>query len=257
MKNKEHEDLSSVRRSLEEYRRDPQKILAFVDSLRRSVIGIGAVILVFSIVGYLFAGSILRHFRDVTGVKVAAFGVPEAFFALLNVALAFGIFVSVPYVTYKVLEALPPLFESFSHRMMLGFWLASVFLFYAGAIFCIFVTLPYGIQFLLSYEGDHIEAIISVKKFVSFCFLFIFGFGLIFELPLAMILVGRIGIMDVHVLSRYRRYAVLVVAIIAAILTPTPDVFNMTLMGVPLYLLFEIGLLGMRIWRKRNKTEEG
>jgi sec-independent protein translocase protein TatC len=74
------------------------------------------------------------------------------------------------------------------------------------------------------------------------------GFGLIFELPLAMMLLGRVGLVKAAQLARYRRYAVLVIFIVAAVLTPTPDVINMTLMAAPLYLLFEIGLLGMRFW---------
>jgi len=104
------------------------------------------------------------------------------------------------------------------------------------------------VKFLLSFEGESIEAIISVRKFVSFCMLFLFGFGLIFELPLAMIIVARLGLVSAKKLGSYRRWAILVISIVAAVLTPTPDVFNMMLMAVPLYLLFEIGLLGMRVW---------
>ena len=77
----------------------------------------------------------------------------------------------------------------------------------------------------------------------------VFGFGLIFELPLSMMLLGRIGLVSAAKLSRYRRYAILSISIVAAVLTPTPDIFNMALMGVPLYLLFELGILGMRLWK--------
>jgi len=78
-------------------------------------------------------------------------------------------------------------------------------------------------------------------------FLFVFGFGCIFELPLAMILLARLGLVEAITLARHRRYAILAISIISAVLTPTPDIFNMSLMGVPLYLLYEIGLIGMRI----------
>jgi sec-independent protein translocase protein TatC len=132
--------------------------------------------------------------------------------------------------------------------MMLGFWLASVVLFYAGAFFCLRISLPYGVQFLLEFEGPYIEAIISVNKFVGFCLLFLFGFGIIFELPLAMILAGRIGVVRHQILARNRRYAILLITIVSAVLTPTPDAFNLAMMAVPLYLLFEIGLLGMRLY---------
>jgi sec-independent protein translocase protein TatC len=73
---------------------------------------------------------------------------------------------------------------------------------------------------------------------------------MIFELPLCMMLLGRIGLVNAAMLSGYRRYAILAICIVAAALTPTPDVFNMALMAVPLYLLFELGLLGMRLWKQ-------
>jgi Sec-independent protein secretion pathway component TatC len=114
------------------------------------------------------------------------------------------------------------------------------------------VTLPYGVRFLLSFKTSNLEPVISVKKFVSFCFLFVFGFGCIFEIPLVMILLARLGLVQAGMLAGQRRYAILSISIISAVLTPTPDIFNMALMGVPLYLLYEIGLIGMRIWGKHE-----
>jgi sec-independent protein translocase protein TatC len=219
-------------------------------SVRKILIQAGIVVLVFSIAGYFFSLRILEFLQMRTGVVLAAFGIPETFIALVTVSLATGMIAGIPFIFYQVLAELSSLYSSFSRRMLLGFWLASVLLFICGAVFCIAVTLPYGVRFLLSFQTQNIEAVISVKKFVSFCFLLIIGFGLIFELPLSMILLARLGLTESKVLARYRRYAILSITIIAAILTPTPDILNMALMGVPLYLLFEIGLIGMRIWKK-------
>jgi sec-independent protein translocase protein TatC len=97
---------------------------------------------------------------------------------------------------------------------------------------------------------------ISVGKYVSFCAGFIFAFGLIFELPLILALLSYLRIVQASFLTQKRRYAILLVAILSAVLTPTPDFFNMALMGGPLYLLFEIGvLLAKIIERKRRKAE--
>jgi sec-independent protein translocase protein TatC len=122
-------------------------------------------------------------------------------------------------------------------------------LFYAGVLFCVNLSLPYGVEFLLDFEGPTIEAIISVEKFAGFCLVFVFGFGILFELPLAMILLGRIGVVTRQALARNRRYAILVITIISAVVTPTPDAFNLGMMAAPLYLLFEFGLLGMRLYK--------
>jgi sec-independent protein translocase protein TatC len=236
-------------RDLHQYTRDPQKVIVFLDAFRAALIRIGAMVAVFSVGGYLVAGPIIRFLKRLTGVKLVAYGIPETFFTFLTLALGVGLFASVPYLLYSALSPLPALFPAFRRKTMIIFWVASLLLFYTGAAFSLMVSLPYGVKYLLSFESRHIAALISVKKFVSFCLLIVFGFGLIFELPLSMMLLGRIKLVSVAMLSRYRRYAILAISIVAAVLTPTPDIFNMALMGVPLYLLFELGILGMRLWK--------
>jgi sec-independent protein translocase protein TatC len=229
---------------------NPNQVLALLDSLRKVLIQSGIVIVFFSIGAYFFSLRILVFLRARTGVTLAAFGIPETFIALLTLSLAAGLIAGVPFVFYRILSECASLFSSFSRRMLLGFWVSSVLLFFAGAVFCLDLTLPYGVRFLLSFKTPYLEPVISVGKFVSFCFLFVFGFGCIFELPLAMILLARLGLVKARMLARHRRYAILGISIISAVLTPTPDIFNMSLMGVPLYLLYEVGLIGMRIWGK-------
>jgi sec-independent protein translocase protein TatC len=235
-----------------EYLENPDRIIFFLEDSRRSLIQVAAVVLFFFMAGYVFAKPILNYLQQHTGVNLAYYGLSETFFSLLNIAFFFSFFVTMPFLLLKILGALKAAFPTFTGKMMIGFWIGAIFLFYLGAGFCLFVTLPYGVHFLLSYQGEHIEAIISVRKFVSFCLLFIFAFGIIFELPLTMILLGRIGLVKVRFMTRYRGYAILIIAVLAAVLTPTPDAFNMMLMAVPLYLLFEIGVIGMRIWGKKE-----
>lgn len=225
------------------------RVFHTLQTLRRSFIRVGMLVLACSVAGYYLAEPILRHLRDLTGVKLAAYGIPETFFTFLTVALAVGVFASFPYILYSILAGIRPLFPAFSSRMMRGFWLASVVLFYAGVLFCLRLSLPYGVEFLLEFEGPTIEAIISVEKFVGFCLVFVFGFGILFELPLAMMLLGRIGVVKRQTLARNRRYAILAITIISAVITPTPDAFNLGMMAVPLYLLFELGLVGMHLYK--------
>ncbi len=233
---------------------NPDRIVAFLEVFRKALLQIGIVVLFFAVVGYGFSKTILTFLQKHTGVTLAYYGLSETFLALLNIAFFSSLFVTMPFLLFKVLAALRAVFTSLSRKLMISFWIGAILLFYLGAGFCLFITLPYGVKFLLSYQSSHLEAIISVKKFISFSLLFIFAFGIIFELPLIMILLGRIGLVEVRWLTRYRRYAILVIAIVSAVLTPTPDAFNMMLMAVPLYLLFEIGILGMRLWGK-NKPE--
>ncbi|MDP2646253.1 MAG: twin-arginine translocase subunit TatC [Desulfobacterales bacterium] len=234
---------------------NPNRVMMFLEALRSLMIRAGLIALSFAVAGFFLAGSVIQYLHRTTGITLVAFSLPEAFLAYLTLALSIGVICSLPYILYETFSVLARIYLFVSIREMLVFWLASVLLFYAGAFFSFLVTLPYGIEFLLSYETETLQALISVKKFVSFCVIFVFGFGLIFELPLVMILLGWIGLVDAGLLGRYRRYAVLAISIVSAVLTPTPDLFNMMLMAVPLYLLFEIGLIGMRVFKKKQTTD--
>jgi sec-independent protein translocase protein TatC len=229
---------------------ESERALIFLDDLRKTLIYIAISVLISSAGGYVVAGHVLRFLQRIAQVQLVAFGIPEAFFGFLELALGIGILISMPFILYRMLMLLPKRFPSMSRKVIAGFWLIAVVLFYTGVIFCLKITLPYGIQFLLSFETPTIKPVISVGRFLSFCLLFLFGFGLVFEVPVAMVLMGRLLPIDVKTLSRYRRYALLAITIVSAVLTPTPDVFNLTLMAVPLYLLFEIGLIGMRLTKK-------
>jgi sec-independent protein translocase protein TatC len=111
------------------------------------------------------------------------------------------------------------------------------------------VTLPFGIKFLLGFGSEELKPVISIGRFVNFVTLFILAFGVIFELPIFMVFLAKVGISSRRFFSKHRRYAVLLIAIIAALLTPTPDVVNMLLMGGPLYLLYEAGILILLLMR--------
>ncbi|MBU2499681.1 MAG: twin-arginine translocase subunit TatC [Proteobacteria bacterium] len=233
-----------------QYIKNPERVILFLEAFRKSLIHIGILIFSLTLIGLYFASSTLRYLKTSTGVKLAAFGVPDAFLAFVTTAVGLGLFAAMPYISFSILSAMPLLSPSFSRKMKWAFWTATILLFYSGAFFCILITLPYGAQFLLSYATERIEPIISVIHFVSFSFVFIFGFGMIFNLPLVMILLGRVGLVRRETWTRYRRYAILGITVISAILTPTPDVFNLMLMAVPLYILFELGIFGMRLWKK-------
>jgi len=129
------------------------------------------------------------------------------------------------------------------------FVLFTTLLFYAGTLFCYFLTLPFGIQFLLGFGSEQLKPVISISRFVNFVTLFILAFGVIFELPVFMVFLARVGVCPRSFFEKNRRYAVLAIAIIAAMLTPTPDIVNMLLMGGPLYLLYESGIVILLLMR--------
>jgi sec-independent protein translocase protein TatC len=205
----------------------------------------------------IFSKSILRHLRDTSlRIDLVAFGIPESFLAILKLTLYATLFLSMPFIFFHLWRAFTPLFHRKGLRSSPSVLITAIFLFYLGAFFCYFVTLPFGVQFLLGYQSAQIKPMISVEKYVSFCTFFIFGFGLTFELPLILALLSYLRLIQASFLTRNRRYAILLIAIVAAVVTPTPDVFNMALMGGPLYILFEIGILLVKIIERRRMKEE-
>ncbi len=225
-----------------------------LEGLRRAILRFGLATGVFSLCFYPVSDDILKWFQNLTGVMLAAFGIADGFLAVLKISLAAGVMAALPYLFYQILVLLQKHFSTMmGNRSRIAFLIISILLFYFGIWFCTTVTLKFGSRFLLSYQSDQIEAVISVRQFVSFCLVFIFGFGLVFELPLVMMLLSKLGIVSASRISHSRRYAVLGITVVSAVITPTPDVINLLLLAGPLYLLFEASLVGMKFIEKRQR----
>ena len=234
-----------------------EEIFQALTHFRKGFLWIVMVIILWGIIIFPFSKKLLRFLCD-TSLKIdlVAFSIPEAFFSLLKLTLYTSLFFSIPIIFYYIWKAFSPLFRSKGLSAGSTVLITSILLFYLGAFFCFFITLPFGVQFLLGYQSAQIKPMISAGKYVSFCTFFIFGFGLTFELPLILALLSYLRVVKAAFLTQNRRYAVLLIAIAAAVITPTPDVFNMALMGGPLYILFEIGVIVVKIIeRKRARTE--
>lgn len=230
-----------------------EDIFQALGKLRSGLLIMTAAVILFGIAIYPFSKALLRHLYQ-TNLQndLVAFGIPEAFFAMLKLTFYASLFLSVPIIFYHIWKSFSPLFRLQGLKSTLTILLAAIFLFYFGAAFCYFVTLPFGIRFLMGYQSAHIKPMISVGKYISFCAAFIFAFGLTFELPLILALLSYINVVNAAFLNRNRRYAILLIAILSAVLTPTPDIFNMALMGGPLYFLFEVGIILVKIIERKR-----
>jgi sec-independent protein translocase protein TatC len=111
------------------------------------------------------------------------------------------------------------------------------------------------IPFLLSYKTENLIAIIRIGDYIDFVLKFLLASGVVFELPLVIVLLSRMGIVNPDTLAKYRKFAFLGAFIVGAILTPTPDVFNQTILSIPVYLLYEFGILAARIFGRRKKPK--
>lgn len=146
-------------------------------------------------------------------------------------------------------------------KLLLPFSFLSSLCFLGGAAFGYFVVFPPAFRFLLGYSADFLSPMPAVNEYFSLSLRLLLAFGAIFELPILMVFLARIGIVDVAFLNKNRKYAILINFIIAAVLTPTPDIVNQMLMGIPLLVLYEVSVIAVWLFGRKRPThgakEEG
>lgn len=180
----------------------------------------------------------------------------EAFWVHMKISFIASIILCSPVLFFEAWRFISPGLQQKERRMAVPFLLATSGLFLAGAMFCFFVILPFAMNFLLTYKTESLKASLSVERYMDFCLKFILAFGAVFELPVVIVFVTRMGLVTPKTLAQNRKYAVLGAFILAAILTPTPDAFNQTLMAGPIILLYELGILASRLLAKKPASEE-
>ena len=180
----------------------------------------------------------------------------EAFWMYIKISAIAGLIVSLPILLHQAWKFISPGLVSKEKRLVAPFVLGGTALFAAGAAFCYLVVLPFALDFLLTYKIQYIKPMISVGNYMDFCLKFILAFGAVFELPMLMVLLARMGIVSADKLAKNRKYAILAAFIVAAVLTPTPDAFNQTLMAVPIIVLYEIGIIASRVFAGKRAAAE-
>jgi sec-independent protein translocase protein TatC len=183
----------------------------------------------------------------------------EAFFVQVKVALFAALMLSFPVLATQLWRFIAPGLYAKEKGAFLPFLLLTPLFFATGACFAYFVAMPWALRFLLSYQGDvggvSQEALPGVGNYLNFVTRFLFGFGAAFLLPILLMILERAGLVTREQLAKSRRYAIVGAAAVAAVLTP-PDVVSMLLLLVPLYSLYEIAILAIRIthWRAARKA---
>ena len=221
-------------------------LVIFLSELRKSVRALGITLILTTGVVFFLSPQLLQIVQDHLSGKLYFFSVAGPFLAHVKLSLFAALYCLMPWVMTVLWRAMGKPFKVQGSQLFF-FILFTCLLFYAGTLFCYFITLPLGIKFLLGFGSQDLHPVISIGRFVNFTTIFILAFGVIFELPMFMVFVAKVGLFTRRFFEKNRRYAVLVIAIMAALLTPTPDVVNMLLMGGPLYLLYEAGIVILKV----------
>ena len=171
----------------------------------------------------------------------------ESFFTFIKISLMFGVGVSSPLVVYQMLAFISPGLYPNERRMIYYSLPAVAGLFFIGAMFAWFVVLNFTLGFLTNFSPEDIRTSLSVSSFADFVTKILLAVGLVFETPLVIFLLARLRIVSTKRLQGFRRYAIVVIVIIAAVITPTPDPFTQMTVAIPMYLLYELGVLLSRL----------
>jgi sec-independent protein translocase protein TatC len=189
-------------------------------------------------------------------VNLQAIGTAETFVSYMGIALVVGIAIAVPIIIYQIVAFIAPGLLPHEKRMLFTAIPFIAELFLAGVAFAWFITIPAALQFLLNFGTDNrIITQPSLSSFLSTVSTLLLWNGLVFELPVVVYLLARIGLVSREGLSRTRRYAIVVIAIVAALITPTPDPYNMMILAVPMYLLYELGIQMTRFIPRRSAEQ--
>ena len=218
----------------------------FLRNLRRAILGLLASVAALTVAIFPFSPRLCLALQNHLQQDLVFYTVSEPFLAHVQLSLCAALALLVPASFAVLWTGLADHF-GMGRPAAIAFTACTTVLFYAGAAFCALFTLPYGIEFLLGFQSEQLKAAISIGRFVNFVTLFILSFGMIFELPVFMVFAARTRLLPLSAFQSGRRYAVLGISIAAALLTPTPDIFNMMLMAVPLYGLYEAGILAIRL----------
>ena len=180
----------------------------------------------------------------------------EAFWTWMKVAMVLAIFISMPAILYQVWKFVSPGLHAHERKYAAPFIIVGSLLFLIGGAFAMLVIIPYASNFLVTFGQEKgWKPMITVASYTDFVIKFALAFGLVFQLPVVITVLSLIGVVTPQFLSKNRKYAILVNFIVAAVLTPTPDMINQTLMAGPLCLLYEVGIICARLAvRKRKST---
>jgi sec-independent protein translocase protein TatC len=217
-----------------------EHLIELRDRIMRAVIGLA----VGTIVGFVFARQVFDLLiRPLPAqAEVVALSPTDSIFMYFKVALVLGLIISMPVILYEIIQFILP--GLYPHERRYLYWLLPTgsIAFAMGAVFAALVVVPFSVQYLSGFMADIISPTYQVQNYIDFVTALMFWIGVVFEMPLVIYFLSKLGVVDHKKLASARRYAIVIVAVLAAVITPTPDPVTMMLVMVPLIVLYELGV---------------
>ena len=236
-----------------------QPLIAHLMAFRKLVIAILIAVLVGFVAVFYFISDPLMKFItspiEARGVQIIYTAVSEAFTTQLKISLIAGVVLVSPFIFYQLWAFIKPALYESEIRLFRVLFFVALLLFLAGIAFCYCYVYELALNLFLVAGEDLATPMLSIDKYVGFLFSFVLPFGVVFELPIAVYMGTRLGWVDYAKLSHCRKYVFFGIFVLAAILTP-PDVVSQIILGVPIYILYEVGVLVSRFTKNRREAVE-
>jgi len=224
---------------------EKQTIIEHLEELRKSLIISVVAIIIAAVGSFYYSEQILTLIMaplSSLNEGLVVTGVTEAFFVKLKLSFLSGFIIAFPIVVWAIWRFFKPALYPQERKYVYILLPISVLLFVTGVLFAYFGILRLVLNFFIYIAGSNLETMFKVDQYVSFVMAFTIPFGLVFELPVVMFFLTKLGIVNYQMLAKNRKYALLIIVILAAALTPGPDPVSQMFMAVPVYLLYEISI---------------
>lgn len=227
-------------------------IVGHLTELRQRLIAVVVTLIGGALAGFYFSGRIIDFLLEIPQELVYLYP-GEAFFAHLKIALILGVIIACPMILFQFVGFILPALQKHEKKTLFLTIPFIIFLFFGGVIFAYTIILPLAYRFFMEFGTQSLTPLISINNYVSFVIGLVLPFGLLFQMPVLVMMLTAIGILTPQFLSRYRKIMVLLVLIMAALLTP-PDIVSQLLMAGPMFVLYEFSIMIAKIvFRKRQR----
>jgi sec-independent protein translocase protein TatC len=223
---------------------DRMTLIEHLEELRGRIVKAALALALTTLVSLLFTDRVMIALLAPSGgIKPIFLRPTEMFLTYMRVGLISGVALSMPVIVYQLMRFLAPGLRPNEKKWLYVLVPAATGFFLAGAAFAYFLMLPFALQYLLTFGSDLVEAKWAIGEYISFVTSLLLWVGVAFETPLVVFFMAKLRIVNAKKLSSYRKYAFVLAFVIAAIITPTPDPFNQTMVAVPIILLYELGII--------------
>ncbi|MBW1732132.1 MAG: twin-arginine translocase subunit TatC [Deltaproteobacteria bacterium] len=240
---------------------EKQPFLSHLEELRRRLVACAIAVGIGFIAAYFFKERLFQililPLKRVMppGDQLIFTNLPEMFFTYLKVAFVAGLLAAAPFIFYEIWMFVAPGLYQKEKKFLIPFVISSSILFVGGALFGYFIVFPFGFKFFMSFANEYIKPLPSVKQYFAFSTKLLLAFGLVFELPVVAFFLAKMGLINDTFLKKQRKFALLLIFVMAAILTP-PDVVTQLMMAGPLMALYEISILVTKLAGKKKEEKE-